>query len=234
MNLNDLKTPFDPSEIEFRAGATNQDKTKALALAFITSRAVMDRLDEVCGPENWQDVYMAGPDGGVLCGISVKVGDVWITKFDGADNSDVEAVKGGLSDAFKRAGVKWGIGRYLYNLPDVWVTATQRGKSVVINEEEARQKVFGKQPAQATKAPTAASLLRGETQAKKPTPGEAPGFTDLTSMLYQFSKDFGLTESESRNLLKKLGFSGFPANGEAAEKSKQMYRAVKAHVEAKK
>lgn len=230
MKLNDLKTPFDPGEVEFRAGATNQDKTKALALAFITSRAVMDRLDEVCGPENWQDVYMAGPDGGVLCGISVKVGDVWITKFDGADNSDVEAVKGGLSDAFKRAGVKWGIGRYLYNLPAVWVTAKERGRSVVIDEEEARQKVFGKQLTQAAKAPATAP------QAKKPTPAsdDAPGFADLTSMLYQFSKDFGLTESESKALLKELGFSSFPRNGEAAEKSKQMYRAVKAHVEAKK
>lgn len=218
MNLNDLKNPFDPSEIEFRAGATNQDKTKALALPYLTSRAVMDRLDEVCSPENWQDVYMAGPDGGVLCGISIKVGDAWITKFDGAGNSDIEAVKGGLSDAFKRAGVKWGIGRYLYGLPAVWVTAKERGRSVVIDEDEARTKVFGKpQP----------------PREKPPVADDTPGFSDLKSMLTQFSKDFGLTESESKTVLKELGFKGFPSNGEAVAKSKEMYRAVKARMAAK-
>ena len=52
-----LAAPFKFSDLEWRAGATNQDKTKALALAYITSRAVMDRLDEVIGPENWRDEY---------------------------------------------------------------------------------------------------------------------------------------------------------------------------------
>jgi adenylate kinase family enzyme len=54
-----------------------------------------------------------------------------------------------------------------------------------------------------------------------------PGFHSLDDMLHQFSIDFGLTESESKALLKELGFSGFPRNGDAFEKSKEMYRAVK-------
>lgn len=149
-----LSEAFDPADVEFRAGATNQDKSKALALAYITSRAVMDRLDTVVGPEGWQDQYQPGPHGGVLCGISVKVDGEWITKWDGADNTQVEAVKGGLSDAFKRAAVKWGIGRYLYGLPAVWVTATQRGKSISIDENEARQKLFGSTPKPAPKKST--------------------------------------------------------------------------------
>lgn len=132
--LENLKLPFDPKDIEWRTGATNKDKTRALALAYITSRAVMDRLDEVCGPGGWRDEYRPGPSGGVICGISIRVEDEWITKWDGADNTQVEQVKGGLSDAFKRAGVKWGIGRYLYNLEGVWVACEQRGKSVVLSE----------------------------------------------------------------------------------------------------
>jgi len=132
--LEKLKEPFDPKDIEWRAGATNKDKTRALALAYITSRAVMDRLDEVCGLGGWKDEYRPGPSGGVICGISVRVDEEWITKWDGADNTQVEEVKGGLSDAFKRAGVKWGIGRYLYNLEGVWVACEQRGKSVVLSE----------------------------------------------------------------------------------------------------
>jgi len=128
-----LAAPFKASDLEWRAGATNQDKTKALALAYITSRAVMDRLDEVVSPENWKDHYTSGPDGGVLCGISIKVENEWITKWDGSENPTFEEIKGGLSGAFKRAAVKWQIGRYLYKLPKVWVACEQRGKTVVLN-----------------------------------------------------------------------------------------------------
>jgi hypothetical protein len=74
-----LAMPFASSDIEWRAGATNADKTRALALAYITSRAVMDRLDEVIGPENWKDEYKPGPDGGVTCGLSLRIHDEWIT-----------------------------------------------------------------------------------------------------------------------------------------------------------
>lgn len=127
-----LLDPFPAKDIEWRAGATNADKTKAMALAYITSRAVMNRLDEVVGPENWQDTYQPAPSGGIMCGLSIRVNDEWVTKYDGADNTDFEAVKGGFSDAFKRAAVKWGIGRYLYNLEGVWVACETRGKSVVL------------------------------------------------------------------------------------------------------
>jgi len=54
------------------------------------------------------------------------------TKWDGAENTDFEAIKGGLSDAFKRAGYKWGIGRYLYRLESAWVPCELHGKTVVL------------------------------------------------------------------------------------------------------
>ena len=76
-----LAAPFNPSDLEWRAGATNQDKTQALALAYITSRAVMDRLDEVIGPENWCDEYQPGPDGGLICGLSLRVNGEWVTNL---------------------------------------------------------------------------------------------------------------------------------------------------------
>lgn len=133
-DLSLLAEPFEATDIEWRAGVTNADKTSALALAYISSRAVMERLDRVVGPGGWRDEYKPGPNGGVICGISIRCGEEWVTKWDGAENTDFEAVKGGLSDAFKRAGVKWGIGRYLYALEGVWVKCEQRGKSIVLKE----------------------------------------------------------------------------------------------------
>jgi hypothetical protein len=132
-DLNRLRDPFPQSDIEWKPGAVTRDKKKGLAMAYLTNRAIQDRLDEVCGPANWKNTFKPGPDGGVLCGIAVNVtGDPanprWVTKWDGAENTEFESVKGGLSGAMKRAAVQWGIGRYLYDLPSVWVNLDERGR----------------------------------------------------------------------------------------------------------
>ena len=132
--IEELAKPFPAEDIEWRVGSTNRDKDKGIALAYITARAAMNRLDEVLGPENWTDTYspIPGPTGdtkGYLCTISIRLGDEWVSKQDGADESNMESIKGGLSDAFKRSAVKWGIGRYLYNLPIVWVPLESYGNS---------------------------------------------------------------------------------------------------------
>jgi len=119
MKLEDLKIPFEESEIEWRQQSQGIDRNEnpwCMVLAYVSNRAIMNRLDSVCGLGGWQNEYQTGANGGVICGISIKVGDEWVTKYDGADNTAVEAVKGGLSGAMKRAGVQWGIGRYLYYL----------------------------------------------------------------------------------------------------------------------
>ena len=130
MDLSKLKDFFEPNDIEWRlqqCGKTKDGKIWGMALAYVTNRAIMNRLDEVCGPENWKNEFKAAPDGGILCGISIKVGDEWVTKWDGAENTDIEAVKGGLSGAMKRAAVQWGIGRYLYKLGESWINSNENG-----------------------------------------------------------------------------------------------------------
>jgi hypothetical protein len=92
-----------------------------MALAYIDARAVMDRLDSVCGPENWTDAYTETPKGRLICTLSINIGGQWVSKSDGAGDTDVEGDKGAISDALKRAAVKWGIGRYLYDMPTPWV-----------------------------------------------------------------------------------------------------------------
>lgn len=133
--LKQLSAPFDPARVSWRVGSTTQDKTKGMALAYIDSRDVQDRLDIVCGAAGWQCRY---PHAGqkTVCEIGVKIGDEWVWKADGAGDSDVEAEKGALSDAFKRAAVKWGIGRYLYDMDSPWVAIVQKGKSYVISDSE--------------------------------------------------------------------------------------------------
>jgi hypothetical protein len=84
-----------------------------MMLDYVDARYVMDKLDRL-GPENWQDQFVDRLDGSVRCGIGIRVGDDWIWKWDVGTVSDIEPEKGAYSEAFKRAGVKWGIARDLY------------------------------------------------------------------------------------------------------------------------
>jgi hypothetical protein len=124
-NLADLKKPFLPDLIDWRVGSTTKDKSKGMALAYIDARTVMQRLDEVCGPENWQCDYPHAAQK-TVCRIGIRINNEWVWKANGAGDSDIEAEKGALSDAFKRAAVLWGIGQYLYDLESPWVTLDTR------------------------------------------------------------------------------------------------------------
>jgi len=127
-----LKEPFLPQLIHWRVGATTAkqenckpwEASKGIGLAYIDARDVMKRLDDVCG-DYWQVDY---PFDG-CCRIGIKIDDEWIWRANGAGETDVEGEKGKFSDAFKRAAVLWGVGRYLYYLPNVW-TPLSKGKIV--------------------------------------------------------------------------------------------------------
>lgn len=130
INFQALAAPFPSQDIEWRiqqAGAKN-GRPWAKCLAYVTNRAIMERLDTVVGPANWSNRFEVGPGGGILCGIAIRIGDEWITKWDGAENTDIEAVKGGLSGAMKRAAVQWSIGRYLYKLEEGWANIHDNGE----------------------------------------------------------------------------------------------------------
>ena len=127
-NLRRLQHYFSNADIDWKPVKYTKDRRRAMAVPYITNRAIMDRLDLVCGPENWCNQFKQGPDGGVLCGLSIRVGEQWITKWDGASNTDIEAVKGGLTSSMRRAAVQWGIGRYLYRLPAQWVSLDEKGR----------------------------------------------------------------------------------------------------------
>lgn len=134
-----LAAPFSNGDIEWRVSATTQDKSKGLAVPYVTNRAIQNRLDSTVGIDGWQNEFIPWKDGKAqLCGISIyfQQQKQWLTKWDGADDSDFESVKGGLSDSMKRAAVEWGVGRYLYGMTQIWVKIVQRGKGFFIVDEE--------------------------------------------------------------------------------------------------
>jgi hypothetical protein len=115
----ELQKMFPDGDLEWRisqSGITDKGPW-AKVLVYITNRAIMQRLDNVFGVNNWRNEYRIWRDKSQICTIYVwdKFKREWITKEDGADNTNFESTKGGLSDSMKRASYQWGIGRYLYN-----------------------------------------------------------------------------------------------------------------------
>lgn len=138
--LEDLGKPFPISDVLWRFQYLDKVKLEGFAVPYIDARAIADRLDNVVGQNRWKDSYTEWHGGGddkviaQLCTIYVYDDEIneWIGKTDGAENTDIEPVKGGLSDSFKRAAVKWNIGRYLYKFQTQWVSAEKQGKNFVI------------------------------------------------------------------------------------------------------
>ena len=136
-----LAMPFAAEDLEWRLQTAFESSMQGIAVPYVTNRAIQNRLDEVVGPQNWYNEYKpwhgTGKREAQICGISIYFeGRGFITKWDGAEDSDIEPVKGGLSDSMKRAAVQWGIGRVLYNMDTVYVNIEKKGKSYIIKPLE--------------------------------------------------------------------------------------------------
>ncbi len=127
--LAELAQPFDPEAVEFKAGAVTQDKARALALAYVDSRVYQARLDAVT--PDWRNEYTreyAGDRVIVTCALTVAgvtrqaIGESLqaSARSDGSTVIEENAATSAEAQAFKRACSAFGLGRYLYSVPQVW------------------------------------------------------------------------------------------------------------------
>lgn len=120
-------------EIECRVSRCSEKGV--VLLLYKTARTDADLLDETVGSTSWENDFKV-VDGtlyggiGITLPVNIKYDDgttdhdvqtVW--KWDAGTESNTEAEKGRASDAFKRAGFKWGIGRELYSAPFTFIPA---------------------------------------------------------------------------------------------------------------
>lgn len=136
--------PFPAEDVKWRLQNVDEQKEMGKAVPYLDARAIADRLDSIAGQNRWRDDYRewrgidknGKPIYAQLCTIYIyddELGE-WIGKTDGAENTDREPIKGGLSDAFKRAAVKWNIGRYLYRFSAEKVSVKKWGKNFYITD----------------------------------------------------------------------------------------------------
>jgi hypothetical protein len=107
-------------EIPYKWRVQSSRASGCMCVAYIDARQVMELLDNAVGCGNWQDEYYS-VGGSTYCKLGIKIGGEWIWKSDAGSASKIEAEKGLASDAFKRAAVKHGVGRFLYEKDMVWI-----------------------------------------------------------------------------------------------------------------
>lgn len=123
-----LAAPFGSEEVEWRPQGKSGANSKTQVIAYITSAAIQERLDAVMGAGawsfTWEPLVVDGGEVRVAKGALTLLG---VVKEDVGTASNWEPSKGCVTDALKRCATLWGIGRYLRNLPDIWVTLDGQG-----------------------------------------------------------------------------------------------------------
>lgn len=127
-----LAAPTPEAEIGSKPGRGGSGN-----LSYIDARFVFDRFDSAVGPQNWSctiawtgNVHtpaMTNRKDEVIipewestypvATLGVLTKDGWVYKSDIGDFSDIESLKGSVSDSIKRAAVQWGVARDLYPKP---------------------------------------------------------------------------------------------------------------------
>lgn len=222
INFKELARPFRWEELEWRLqrSGKNNRGVWAIAIPYLDARAIQERLDEVVGPENWFDEYEPVKDG-YLCKLFIRVGpDNWVHKTDGAQETEIESLKGGISGALKRAASKWGMGRYLYELSEVYVEIVKDGGHYgkTKDGESFHWKIPAKVKAEyeAKYGGKRAEAVHGEPARPELKSDPTPAFQELfgstiskeqAKELAQMAKELGWSAEERQQLLTDYGIS---------------------------
>jgi len=142
MNLENLK-----KEIPFKWRVQSANQYGASCVAYVDARDVQDLLDEVVGQENWQCKYEEHKNN-MFCSIGIYLDSgvnnkQWVWKSDCGTESQVEKQKGEASDAFKRAAVMWGVGRFLYSKTIVKLPVKEKNGKFLPYSEKTGRFVYG-------------------------------------------------------------------------------------------
>lgn len=128
-----LRQPFTSGTIKWKIQTNpKENDTFALCVAYIDARDVAARLNEVVGI-NWEssysDLILFSDDKKGEWGVQCRLTVMGHTRTDIGTLPATEPLKGGYSDALKRAAVQFGIAAYVYAFPVVKAEVQKFGRS---------------------------------------------------------------------------------------------------------
>jgi hypothetical protein len=193
-----LTAPFPPELVELRPGATTKDGKRALALPYVDMRDYQNRLDQVCGPDGWSVSYRPWGKRAVICTLTI----LGITREDvgEAGTADENAATIAVAQAFKRTCTGFGLGRYLYSLPQIWADYDNTRK-VFVNVEQTVREMYAKAGIKLDKCdtppePRASSEQRAEIAARIEMLLQYGVFGNMQEALAHFRAHTGATSRD--------------------------------------
>jgi hypothetical protein len=130
INWARLSEHFPVEDVEFKPQTMSKDGTKALAIAFVDPRAYQRRLDDAVGVANWSVEYRPLGERAIIARITITDIDTGLTvvreEVGEFDDKGLAQYPTASAQAFKRACVTLGLGRYLYDMPQTWVNVENR------------------------------------------------------------------------------------------------------------
>jgi hypothetical protein len=133
-----LAQPFAINELELKPVSTNREKTRALVITYADTRAYYDRLDATVGPDDWRVEYRQLGSAVALIA-RVTIGQNYREDIGECHEQDPNRWTIASAQAFKRACAAFGLGRYLYSLPRLWVDYDPDRKAVRNQQQHIRE-----------------------------------------------------------------------------------------------
>ena len=138
--LLELEVPFPPDQVRWRVTNTTNDKKRGQIVPYADPRAYTDRLNALFSPQGWTREYKIETmnnitrmkkgetiaSGKVLVTCSVTIIGLWSHSGTGEEWADDDnGMTSADAQAFKRACSCFGLGRYFYDFPAIWVDLDQ-------------------------------------------------------------------------------------------------------------
>lgn len=168
--LQKLAQPFPPEHITWKPGHTTKDGGKCMAMAYADLRAYQERLDELCGLE-WSVRYLPWSDGRIICELTIcGVTRASTGEMDAQDEKNGMGGTVAEAQAMKRAAAQFGLGRYLYDLPSVWVEFDTQRKRISENGQAELDRRYKEWYARKTPRQNAPQATQKPVDASEGTP----------------------------------------------------------------
>jgi hypothetical protein len=138
--LLELEVPFSPDQVQWRITNTTNDKKRGQVVPYADPRAYTDRLNALISPKGWTREYKIETmnnitrvkkgesivSGKVLVTCTVTIFGLWSHSGTGEEWADDDnGMTAADAQAFKRACSCFGLGRYFYDIPAIWVDLDQ-------------------------------------------------------------------------------------------------------------
>jgi len=138
--LAELEIPFPPDQVRWRVTNTTNDKKRGQIVPYADPRAYTDRLNALFSPQGWTREYKIETmnnitrmkkgesivSGKVLVTCTVTIIGLWSHSGTGEEWADDDnGMTSADAQAFKRACSCFGLGRYFYDFPAMWVDLDQ-------------------------------------------------------------------------------------------------------------